>query len=640
MIIRSEICERELMRSIQEVIDIISRSNYFAHWKEILLNDIAVLHWNELIFDDKADDVYDIFADEFYKNSVPYVIVTEYVDEFFRHLNNHFLDQHTIKNKIAKAYLKNKLKSDNVAIELELSKKLASALETKRNLINAHLRWMQAFISNIINEPVPLELDPTKCHVGQWLLEDNSHSIHQTINPLHKDLHAMAQSALRMYKSEDYAYFLLLYLDILMASYKIRDLIMNLYFSRRLISIFHDPLSQQPNYFQLQEDIKNNEEDYSLLIFNIKEFSKINLLFGHGIGDKLIIEVIDYLKNKEEIINLYRIYGDEFAILFSTALKEKITEIFIYGLSQHEFHVKNSTIVLSFYGSMAKINQHVLERCQYGLMISKAHHGEITNVDEIDEKLFKKYAKNITLAEELRLAFFDNRIIPYFQPILDLKSNAITKYEVLMRIEDLKGNILEPKYFLSVLQGMYIYPEVTKLMIQKSFEVFQNNHYEFSINLSFADIIDYNTQDFIVAMIKNHPETAKRCTFELLENEEIQNYKEVRDFFDLLHLQGVKLALDDFGTGFSNYDTIFQFDIDYIKIDGSLTQSVLKNHKSLVLMESIITVAKELDAKTIVEFVSSEELFNTIKMMDVDYMQGYYIGLPASQLVNSPLKGQ
>jgi len=87
------------------------------------------------------------------------------------------------------------------------------------------------------------------------------------------------------------------------------------------------------------------------------------------------------------------------------------------------------------------------------------------------------------------------------------------------------------------------------------------------------------------------------------------------------------------GVGYSNYDTIFKFDLDYIKIDGSLIESILTNPKSLVLVESIIKVAKKLDAKLIVEFVSSKEIFDVVSKLDIDYIHGFYIGKAISFFV-------
>lgn len=431
-----------------------------------------------------TDEFYNLLADKLHEKNVPYVIVTEYIDEFFRYLKDYSVDQHRIKNKIAQAYLAKKLKSDYKLIEQDISKKLSITLETKRDLINAHLRWMQAFIMTVIDKPQDLELDATRCHVGRWLIEDNLDTDDSKINKLHQNLHAMAQSALRMYRRKDYAYFLLLYLDILTSSYQIKDLIMNIYFARRITSIYLDPLSNQANYFQLKHDIPKHDSNYSLFMFNMKEFSKINLLYGHEAGDKIIKRIMEIVLRLDDITQVYRIYGDEFAILFPTKKRENIVRRLKSNLEEHEFRANDSDISLSFYASVALVTPHVLERCEYGLMVSKKHHGIITDVDAIDDNVLHSYAQNITLSQQLRLAFMDNRIFPYFQPIYNVKTGEITKYEALMRIEDLDGKILAPGEFLDVLQGMYIYPEVTKLMIKKTFETFKDSDYEFSINLS------------------------------------------------------------------------------------------------------------------------------------------------------------
>ncbi len=615
-----------------DVIKIIKDSNYFDAWKDILFSETVLEEWQSILISDASDELYERLGARLYFKKVPYVVVSEYIDEFFRYCKiDH--DAHEIKNKIARAYLDNKLRDDNDLIEDELSKKLSVSLESKRELINAHLKWMQSFIVNIIDRPKFFELNPTKCFVGKWILEEGAENLPSKIDELHKNLHSMASSAIRMHKREDYAYFLLLYLDILMSSYQIRDLIMNLYFSRRITSIYQDPLVQCGNYFQLRDDIDHQSRQQSLLILNIKEFSKINLLYGHDAGDEVIKEVFDSILECKDIIDVYRIYGDEFAILLPIQNRENIAKKLKVILEKKEFKIKEDFITLSFYGSISSTTNDALEKCEYGLMVSKSKYGEVVNVDTISDDVLKIYADNITIAQELRLAFMDDRIIPFFQPICELKSGKITKYEVLMRVEDIHSNILVPSQFLDVLQEMFIYPEVTKSIIKKSFEVFANNDLEFSINLSFADIINLDTEAFIMAILKQYPEVASRCTFELLENEAIHNHQEVSEFFNLLHSCGVKIALDDFGVGYSNYETIFKFDIDYIKIDGSLTESILTNSRSMVLMESIITVSKKLDAKLIVEFVSSQELFDEISKMDVDYVQGYHIGLPKSKLL-------
>ncbi|MEA3369767.1 MAG: EAL domain-containing protein [Campylobacterota bacterium] len=620
------------MSGVVDVIKTIEESSYFDAWGAVLLSEVILEEWHSIIEGGASDELYNRLGARLYFEKVPYVIVSEYVDEFLRYCKiDH--NAHEIKNRIARAYLDNKLKDDSDLIDKELNKKLSISLESKKALINAHLKWMQNFIVSIIDRPMIFELDSTKCFVGRWILEEGAENLPPKIDELHKNLHSMASSAIRMYKREDYAYFLLLYLDILMSSYQIRDLIMNLYFSKRISSIYQDPLLRCGNYFQLRHDIEHQDTRRTLLILNIKEFSKINLLYGHEIGDKVIKEVYESLSEDKAKIRVYRIYGDEFAVLLPRENEERVAKSLKSSLEERAFRVREDLISLSFYGSICTTSDDALEKCEYGLMVSRSKYGEVVNVDIISDDILKIYADNITIAQELRLAFMDNRIIPFFQPIYELESGKITKYEVLMRVEDIHSNILTPDQFLDVLQEMFIYPEVTKLIIKKSFEVFAKSDLEFSINLSFADIINLDTEAFIIAILKQYPDVASRCTFELLETEAIHNHQEVSEFFHLLHSYGVKIALDDFGVGYSNYETIFKFDIDYIKIDGSLTESILTNSRSMVLMESIITVSKKLNAKLIVEFVSSKEIFDVISEMDVDYVQGYFIGKPSATLL-------
>jgi len=618
------------MKAIENVIQIMRESNYFDAWSSVLLSDSSVEEWG-MMLEDNNDNLYSRLAFRLHEHDVPYVIVSEYIDEFFRYCKEDS-SKHLIKNQIAKAYLNKRLLDDMALIDIELSKKITVSLESNQELINAHMKWMKYFICSIVETPQYFELDPTKCTVGRWLIEEKD-NVDINLVQKHKNLHSMAQSALRMYKQEDYAYFLLLYTDILSASYQMRDTILNIYFSRRLTSLYKDPLTNQFNYFQLKEDILEVDSQNTILMFNIKEFKKINLLYGHELGDKIIKSIGEIISGFENITNSYRIYGDEFAIIFPTENKDIVLKEFKEKLYSFEYESVTDTIPIPFYASVAKTTKHILEYCEYGLVLSKVHYGDLVDIDTIDKKMFQKYAGEISTSQKLKLAFLDNRIITYFQPIFDFNSNKITKYEVLIRLKGIDGTIHAPIDFLDTLKRMYIYPEVTKLIIKNSFEFFRDTEYDFSVNLSYDDISNEDTKAFILKILKENREIASRCTFELLENDAVLNIDDVEKFFNTLHSLGVTIALDDFGVGYSNYDIIFKFDIDYIKIDGSLVESVITSEKSKALIESIISVSRKMDTQIVVEYVSSEEIFKVIQDMDVDYAQGYYIGKPASGLV-------
>ena len=620
------------MDKIENALKIIDKTKYFDPWRELLVGEYATKMWKLIFGEDEQERLFADIGKHLYEYKVPYVIASEYIDEVFRHLE--LLDKRYfyIKNKIANEFLKNKLLHDKKIIRKDLLKGISHTIEEKKEIINAHLHWMESLIDFILQRGESPELDSHKCAVGRWILEEEELLSHSNIKDIHTNLHAMANSAIKMHRKEDYAYFLLLYIDMLSASYQIRDLMMNVYFSKKLTSIYSDYLTSQANYLQLREDVQEYSADEYLVTLNIKEFSRFNLLYGHDAGDKLIKEVTDFLSALPKVRKVYRLYGDEFAVLFDKNDRKYIMHNFKVDLESHEYHLNDRTILLSFYASYAKFSKHALEYCEYGLLESKKHLGVFMDARDINKEVILGYTKAMTLSQKLRIAFLDDRFTCCYQPITERKSGKVVKYEALMRIVNHDGSKLYPAEFLDVLQDMYMYPEVTKVIIEKTFSLFTDKEYEFSINLAFADVINPETEAFILAIIEKYPQTAKRCTFELLENEAIKNEEEVIRFFTLLHENGVKISIDDFGSGFSNYDTIFKFDVDFIKIDGSITESLLTSSKSRVLLDSIITVARELGAKIIVEYVSSKEIYEYVRKLDVDMLQGFYLGKPSPTL--------
>lgn len=620
---------------IEQTLRIIDQSNYFSPWRDVLLGDTARQYWQDISLSKKELHPCKEMGEYFFRHHIPFVVVTEYIDEFFRYHSNNVDEKYYIKNNIAEAFLNQKLKADTLKIQKDINEKLTGSLEKKRDLINAHLHWMQAFIHNIMGDKIFFELDPNCCTVGKWLKENTEYEEYEELNRMHINLHALTHSAMRMYEKKEYAYFLLLYLDISSYSYKIRDMIINLYIVEHISSIYIDPLTGISNYLELHKHLEVTDEDLSLFVFNIKEFSKLNLLYGHDRCNRVIKKIAEFLKNEEGVITAYRIYGDEFAVMIKTADRKRVAEKLKYKIEKHLFGSHEDEISLVIYGSIAEFNEKALELCEYGIKVSKEKYGLITEADKMDKNKLEDFAKKVTYQQRLRLDFLNNKILPHFQPIKNLKTNKITKYEAVMRIQDHNNKVLYPDEFMDTLSEMYIYPEVTKMMIQKTFAFFKELPYEFTLNLSYKDMTDNGTKIFIATILKNNPEIAKRCIFELLESEEIVNLNEIHDFLALIHGYGAKVALDDFGTGYANYDILFQLDIDYIKIDGSLIQSLSGDKKSQIFVESIVTIAKESGAEVIAEWVSEKETLDIVEKMGIDYAQGYYIGVPSDSLTIS-----
>ena len=391
---------------------------------------------------------------------------------------------------------------------------------------------------------------------------------------------------------------------------------------------YFDQLTSLPNRQKILLDI-NEKSPTACVIFNIDEFKEINDFFGTTNGDKILQEIANWFLNID--FESYRINGDEFAILYYDDISIEDLKSTIENLlslfEKELFHIEDELIHVQFSVGIAKVKDNLLTKADIAVHSAKENKIRISIYEE-NANIEQKFKKNIAIAAAIREALFENRIICFYQPIVDLKTNTIAKYETLVRMIDKNNQIIPPLDFLRIAKKTKLYSYITKEVIRQACKTFENRKEYFSINLSIDDIKDASTvQEIINTIIKT--KTASRIIFEILESEGIENYDEVVNFITQIKALGAKIAIDDFGTGYSNFEHILKLNVDFIKIDGTLIKNVVHNEKHKIIVETIVDFAKKIKAKTIAEFVSDEAIYLTIKEIGVDFSQGYYTGKPA-----------
>ncbi|MEJ5169126.1 MAG: EAL domain-containing protein, partial [Arcobacteraceae bacterium] len=259
----------------------------------------------------------------------------------------------------------------------------------------------------------------------------------------------------------------------------------------------------------------------------------------------------------------------------------------------------------------------------------KNHKNYIVFYDELDN--LQEYENNMTWTKKLKVAIADDKIVVYFQPIVDNKTRRVVKYECLVRMID-DNKIISPYFFLEVAKKTNQYTKMTKIIVEKAFKAFEYLSFDFSINISYDDIEQEWFLDFIKSMIKkyNTHDIAKRVVFEILEDQSIKNYDVLKHFINEVKALGCKIAIDDFGSGYSNFEHIIKMNVDYLKIDASLIKNIAHDENSKKVTQTIVDFAKKLNLKTIAEYVENEEIFNETKSMGVNFSQGYYFSPPVS----------
>ncbi len=398
---------------------------------------------------------------------------------------------------------------------------------------------------------------------------------------------------------------------------------------------FTDHLTNLPNMYQLRKDLHDNEEA-GLIVINIDNFKTINNFYGFIIGDNVLEQVSKYLVENVPEHSIYRFSGVEFALLIEKNigfydLKDYLTELY-EKLKNIVIDYQDTKIYVDVTLASSSNTNHDNMFSKVSMAMKYAKERKIPFWIYEDRMEFEnEYENNLNLSAIVRQAVEESNIIPYFQAVYDNKTSKISKYECLARLIDENGRVMSPLIFIPISKKIKVYNKVTKIIINKSFEAFKDNEYEFSINLSIEDIMNGEIFEFIIDKLKNS-EISHRVIFELLESEAIKDFKKVTRFINEVKRYGAKIAIDDFGSGYSNFSYLMKMRVDYIKIDGSLIENIDIDKNSYLIVETVVEFARKLGVKTIAEFVHSSTVIDKVKELGIDYSQGFYIDEPSISL--------
>jgi len=402
-------------------------------------------------------------------------------------------------------------------------------------------------------------------------------------------------------------------------------------------SFLYDRLTKLPNRLKLIEDIKQSKDakSFHLALINIDSFKDINDLYGYKVGDEVLIQVPNRIREYcKDDNSVYKLPNDEFAIFTTTQMSDEefffMIKDMLNKISETKFNVAGQSIFITFSCGIASNKESILIKTNNALQIAKKQTKNIVLYnDSFDAK--EQIVKNMNALLMLKNAIKHDQITPYFQPIYNTRTKRIEKYESLARIITHEGEVIPPFVFLDIAIRSKLYPEITKAIVTKSFEFFKGNSFEFSINLSIVDIQSKDIVKFIFNKLQEF-EQPQRVIFEILETDRIENYQEIKNFIKDIKKYGCKVAIDDFGSGYSNFSHILELNVDYLKIDSSLVKFVTTDENSRVVVKTIINFASNLGLKTIAEFVEDKDSLDVLEKMGVDFIQGYYIGKPSSEL--------
>lgn len=401
---------------------------------------------------------------------------------------------------------------------------------------------------------------------------------------------------------------------------------------------YTDPLTGAYNRNFLRDFLNRKDiNSYAILMVDIDHFKQINDSYGHKVGDFILKEMVRILKQQlrqNDII--VRFGGEEFLIFLKNEHNDekeilKIAQRLHSSIEKHNFVYKGLvlkvtvSIGINFHPRHFKTQNEAIKHADKLLYAAKRS-GRNKIVSDTNEITSSDPAKKSVY--ETKEALEDGRIECYYQPIYDVKTNEIVKYEALARMVDKEGAVLTPYFFLEDILHTNLYNEITKLIVQNVFKTIARTSNAISLNLNFSDILDDNLFGIIIDEIQKNKELADKLTIELLEYELLENYQLVKKNIEAIRSYGVKIALDDFGSGYSNYAIFKEIKIDIIKIDGTIIKEIDTSEVLFDIARSIVVLADALDIDIVAEFVHSKNVYEKVKELGIRYAQGFYLGKP------------
>lgn len=409
---------------------------------------------------------------------------------------------------------------------------------------------------------------------------------------------------------------------------------------------FTDQLTGLPNRHWFYENLANAarhaqqlQHSLAVIIIDFDDFKGVNDLLGHYGGDL-------FLQHVSERINaclgsadsLSRYGGDEFIVVLEGVdgnyleqlcrkiIKEMNRPV---ELMEHELTVTIS-IGISFQSSCVCDAEMLIRQADFALYSAKEK-GK-NNYQFYTEDLNEKATRKIQIESGLRKAVENGEFFLHYQPQIDLQSNRLVGLEALLRWESPFGQVL-PSEFIPIAEETGLILSIGEWVIDEACR--QLNEWsqlgypavKVSVNVSARQFRDPTFSLKVKALLKKHEVDTQYFEIEITESVMI-DVDEATVLMQELRAIGIKIAIDDFGAGFSSLTVIKNINIDTLKIDKSLIDDIIDNHRNLSILTAIIEVGKNLHTEVIAEGIETKEQMELLRSFNVTG-QGYYFSKPA-----------
>ncbi len=380
-----------------------------------------------------------------------------------------------------------------------------------------------------------------------------------------------------------------------------------------------------------------------LFFIDLDRFKQVNDTLGHEAGDTLLKEVANILKSSvRKTDTVARLGGDEFVVMLedfkSINIIQKIAKSIIDKMS-HSIKLGDNEVTvspsigISIYPDDGDIPEDLIKHADIAMYHAK--NSGRNNYKFFEASMNQEAHQRMSLENQLRRAIKDREFYLMYQPQVDISTGRIQGFEALARWKLADGTVIPPSDFIPIAEELGLIVPMTEQFIEESLEnIKQWQEKQFnggiSINISARHLQNSELLTFVEKAISNYSIAPGLIEFEVTESILMSDIQASIPLMKSINDLGIHFSLDDFGTGYSSLKYLHQLPIKKLKIDRSFVWKIGEHAESEAIIETILSLSRSLQLKTVVEGVETEQQLDFVKKLGADYVQGYYYSKPVT----------
>jgi diguanylate cyclase (GGDEF)-like protein/PAS domain S-box-containing protein len=387
----------------------------------------------------------------------------------------------------------------------------------------------------------------------------------------------------------------------------------------------------------------------AVILVDLDNFKELNDTLSHQAGDEMLVAAATALRERTRTTDVVaRLGGDEFAVLIAdvtaqqaaavgAGLVKRISEQTVDGAALGIRRITASVGVVVHAADSHLSGDELLNDADLAMYEAKDAGGNRCVVYSAATADSPAVVNHISWPDRIRRALDEEHLTLYAQPIVDVHTRKVTNYELLLRMLGPDGEVILPGAFLPVAERRGMIRAIDRWVVREAITLLEgrcaaSEPVRLQVNLSARSLSDRDFLTFICSALESSPIDPAALVFEVTETAAIASIDDAREFLTRLSALGCGIALDDFGSGFASFHYLKNLPFDELKIDGQFIKNLTTDPDDLVLVESLVALARGLGKRTVAEYVENSATLRLVRDVGIDLAQGYYVGRPAPAL--------